>query len=246
MTQLDTRPSTADGGTPRGGRLLGQLRPFPADPFGYLEQLGFGCKTSVHSGGVPDAGGTDWRVRYGAGWIDRLDRCLAHLIADSEALAAGLIPYNEGWWAPRPLSGADAAFPRVPGAALPWSRWPPLAADSAELYAQRWQIELVYVPDLACARCGCRPSEFHDPIEGLITAVPPTRADRCGHRRRRTRAALVRHRHPTRPDRWHQRPDPAPQLRSGRGHVNRVKMLKRTMFGRANFDVLRKRILLTA
>jgi transposase len=29
------------------------------------------------------------------------------------------------------------------------------------------------------------------------------------------------------------------------GHVNRIKMLKRTMFGRANFDLLRKRILLT-
>jgi transposase len=29
------------------------------------------------------------------------------------------------------------------------------------------------------------------------------------------------------------------------GHVNRIKMIKRTMFGRANFDLLRKRILLT-
>jgi len=29
------------------------------------------------------------------------------------------------------------------------------------------------------------------------------------------------------------------------GHVNRIKMLKRTMFGRASFDLLRKRILLT-
>ncbi|GAA1264057.1 hypothetical protein GCM10009658_02050 [Planotetraspora silvatica] len=30
------------------------------------------------------------------------------------------------------------------------------------------------------------------------------------------------------------------------GHVNRIKMIKRQMFGRANFDLLRKRILLTA
>jgi transposase len=29
------------------------------------------------------------------------------------------------------------------------------------------------------------------------------------------------------------------------GQVNRIKMIKRTMFGRANFDLLRKRILLT-
>ena len=27
------------------------------------------------------------------------------------------------------------------------------------------------------------------------------------------------------------------------GHVNRIKMIKRQMFGRANFDLLRKRIL---
>ena len=27
------------------------------------------------------------------------------------------------------------------------------------------------------------------------------------------------------------------------GHVNRIKMLKRRMFGRANFDLLRKRVL---
>ncbi|MET7356260.1 hypothetical protein [Streptomyces mirabilis] len=30
------------------------------------------------------------------------------------------------------------------------------------------------------------------------------------------------------------------------GHVNRIKMLKRQMFGRAKPDLLRKRILLTA
>lgn len=29
------------------------------------------------------------------------------------------------------------------------------------------------------------------------------------------------------------------------GNVNRIKMLKRQMYGRANFDLLRKRILLT-
>jgi transposase len=28
------------------------------------------------------------------------------------------------------------------------------------------------------------------------------------------------------------------------GHVNRIKMIKRQMYGRANFDVLRKRVLL--
>ncbi|HZM84701.1 MAG TPA: transposase [Candidatus Limnocylindrales bacterium] len=30
------------------------------------------------------------------------------------------------------------------------------------------------------------------------------------------------------------------------GHVNRIKMIKRQMFGRANFDLLRKRILLAS
>ncbi len=30
------------------------------------------------------------------------------------------------------------------------------------------------------------------------------------------------------------------------GHNNKIKMLKRQMFGRANFDLLRKRVLLTA
>jgi transposase len=30
------------------------------------------------------------------------------------------------------------------------------------------------------------------------------------------------------------------------GHVNRIKMLKRQMYGRANLDLLRKRILLAA
>jgi transposase len=29
------------------------------------------------------------------------------------------------------------------------------------------------------------------------------------------------------------------------GHVNRIKMIKRQMYGRANFDLLRKRVLLT-
>ncbi len=29
------------------------------------------------------------------------------------------------------------------------------------------------------------------------------------------------------------------------GHVNRIKMIKRQMFGRANLDLLRKRILLS-
>jgi transposase len=29
------------------------------------------------------------------------------------------------------------------------------------------------------------------------------------------------------------------------GHVNRIKMLKRQMYGRAGFDLLRKRILLS-
>lgn len=29
------------------------------------------------------------------------------------------------------------------------------------------------------------------------------------------------------------------------GHVNRIKMLKRQMFGRAGFELLRKRVLLT-
>lgn len=32
---------------------------------------------------------------------------------------------------------------------------------------------------------------------------------------------------------------------TGEGHVNRLKMLKRQMFGRANPDLLRKRVLLT-
>jgi transposase len=37
-------------------------------------------------------------------------------------------------------------------------------------------------------------------------------------------------------------------LRSGavEGHNNRIKMLKRQMFGRADFDLLRKRVLLAA
>ncbi|MFJ9968880.1 transposase [Streptomyces avermitilis] len=30
------------------------------------------------------------------------------------------------------------------------------------------------------------------------------------------------------------------------GHNNKIKMLKRQMFGRANFDLLRKRVLLAA
>ena len=30
------------------------------------------------------------------------------------------------------------------------------------------------------------------------------------------------------------------------GHINRIKMLKRQMFGRAGFDLLRKRVLLAA
>lgn len=29
------------------------------------------------------------------------------------------------------------------------------------------------------------------------------------------------------------------------GHVNRIKMIKRQMYGRANLDLLRKRVLLT-
>ncbi|MCD2158142.1 hypothetical protein LQL77_31105 [Rhodococcus cerastii] len=38
-----------------------------------------------------------------------------------------------------------------------------------------------------------------------------------------------------------------PPYRSGavEGHVNRIKMLKRQMYGRAGFDFLRKRILLS-
>ncbi|MFF5969632.1 hypothetical protein ACFY64_39280 [Streptomyces collinus] len=33
-------------------------------------------------------------------------------------------------------------------------------------------------------------------------------------------------------------------LREAEGHVNRIKMLKRQMFGRAVFEPLRKRVLL--
>lgn len=46
------------------------------------------------------------------------------------------------------------------------------------------------------------------------------------------------------------RPDPHPGLtlpwNSGvvEGHVNRIKMIKRQMFGRADFDLRRKRVLL--
>jgi transposase len=39
------------------------------------------------------------------------------------------------------------------------------------------------------------------------------------------------------------RPDPAAQLRPGRRHHQQIKMLKRQMFGRASFDLLRTRVL---
>ena len=35
------------------------------------------------------------------------------------------------------------------------------------------------------------------------------------------------------------------QLRAVEGNVNRIKMLKRQMYGRAGFDLLRKRVLLS-
>lgn len=38
----------------------------------------------------------------------------------------------------------------------------------------------------------------------------------------------------------------AVEFRPVEGHVNRIKMLKRQMFGRAKPDLLRKRILLAA
>lgn len=39
------------------------------------------------------------------------------------------------------------------------------------------------VPDRACPRCGCRPSELHDPIEDLITAVTTQVRNRTGRQR---------------------------------------------------------------
>ena len=40
------------------------------------------------------------------------------------------------------------------------------------------------------------------------------------------------------------RADPSPQFRRVEGNINRIKMLKRQMFGRASLDLLRKRVLL--
>jgi hypothetical protein len=60
---------------------------------------------------------------------------------------------------------------------------------------------------------------------------------RRGSRRRTARAALLRRRNPQRPQCCLQRPHLALQLRQGRGIVN--KMLKRQMYGRAGFALLR-------
>jgi hypothetical protein len=46
------------------------------------------------------------------------------------------------------------------------------------------------------------------------------------------------------PRRRHRRADPVLQLRTVEGTVNRIKMIKRQMYGRANFDLLHKRVLL--
>jgi hypothetical protein len=47
-----------------------------------------------------------------------------------------------------------------------------------------------------------------------------------------------------RPQRSHRRPHPALELRVDEGHDNRIKMLKRQMFGRAGLQLLRRRVLL--
>jgi hypothetical protein len=41
-------------------------------------------------------------------------------------------------------------------------------------------------------------------------------------------------------------PDPALELRVVEGNVNRIKMIKRQMYGRAGFPLLRKRVLLAS
>ena len=68
--------------------------------------------------------------------------------------------------------------------------------------------------------------------------------DRRRRGRRPARPALLRPRPEPRPRRRPQRPHPALELRSRRGNVNRLKMLKRQMYGRATFGLLRKRVLL--
>ena len=57
-------------------------------------------------------------------------------------------------------------------------------------------------------------------------------------------AAALRRGSAPRPGRGHRRAHPALELRVVEGHVNRIKMLKRQMYGRANPDLLRRRILL--
>lgn len=63
------------------------------------------------------------------------------------------------------------------------------------------------------------------------TTRPTRRADRCGNSTVISSAASTRH----------------DQLQSGlvlaEGNVNRLKLIKRAMFGRANFDLLRLRVL---
>jgi hypothetical protein len=68
--------------------------------------------------------------------------------------------------------------------------------------------------------------------------------DQQRHRQRPTRTAVLRHRPAPRPGRRH--PGLTLPWNSGgvEGHVNRIKMLKRQMYGRANPGLLRRRILL--
>jgi transposase len=41
-------------------------------------------------------------------------------------------------------------------------------------------------------------------------------------------------------------PQPTRRTRAAEGNVNRIKMIKRQMYGRASFTLLRKRVLLAA
>ncbi|MDQ1022228.1 hypothetical protein QFZ43_008777 [Streptomyces afghaniensis] len=69
--------------------------------------------------------------------------------------------------------------------------------------------------------------------------------DRSGHLHYRSaQPPALRPAPRTRHRRRHRRPHTALEPRVVEGHVNRIKMLKRQMFGRAGFELLRKRVLL--
>jgi hypothetical protein len=56
--------------------------------------------------------------------------------------------------------------------------------------------------------------------------------------------SLTRRRHPPRPGRRHRRAVPPLQLRRHGGQLNKIKMIKRQMYGRASFPLLHKRVIL--